>query len=539
MKHSQKSVRPVFWIVAAVTILVALTIMADLGPGPQYLERLVSVLIFVAAAGDCTLLFLSIGLAVSGRRRRAAMILNYLEQSVRLNLPLPKILRAAREGETGRSAWRLRLLQQHVEDGMPLGHALEASVPEMSARTIGILTAAERIGQLPRALARLRKEQRRSPRRDSVNITFYRIYPVMMLMVCAATLTLISVFVLPKLAAIFHDYGETLPAITLRTFTCAFAAAPWILVLMAVVLLGAAFGTIWLFAYPLYHRQMIWRGAFDQVIWRIPVLHALERDRGLADAFAFVADAVEAELPLHVALTEASSLHINEVLRKRLLLWRSETAQGAPIHEATHKALLPALAVGMLGSMTRREDAAGVFQFLRALLSQQVQPTGRRHPGVDCPGNGSVLWIARRRDRAQPVRADDNTRSDYCNQDRPMNKAPRHRAFLLAEVIVAIALVGIVVTLLSVSLHQKTVNSQRLEDSRRATSLAEQTLTALQTGATRPEAPHGAMVVVKQLDTPTSVGRLAWAEVQVQLNGREARIIGVVRAGALQKGGAK
>jgi hypothetical protein len=62
-------------------------------------------------------------------------------------------------------------------------------------------------------------------------------------------------------------------------------------------------------------------------------------------------------------------------------------------------------------------------------------------------------------------------------------------------------------------------------------------LTALKTVTTRPASPNGATIVVKKLDTPTTVNGQIWAEVQVQLNERNASVIGIVRAGVLSKGG--
>lgn len=120
-----------------------------------------------------------------------------------------------------------------------------------------------------------------------------------------------------------------------------------------------------------------------------------------------------------------------------------------------------------------------------------------------------------------------------------MNRAKRHHGIFLAETVVSMALVGILVAILSVSVHQQIVNSQRLNESRSALSLAEQTLTALQTGTQPPKVPPRASVTIQHLQAPTPPAGRLWADVRVQLNGREEQVIGLIRAGDSAKGEAR
>src|SRR5215213_9717495 len=93
------------------------------------------------------LLLISVAMFFRGlRRSRAVAALNYVEQAVRLNLPLPPMLLAAERGETGRLRTKLRRLRERLENGYPLAAAMDRTLPGLPARTIGLVAAAERTG---------------------------------------------------------------------------------------------------------------------------------------------------------------------------------------------------------------------------------------------------------------------------------------------------------------------------------------------------------------------------------------------------------
>ncbi len=115
----------------------------------------------------------------------------------------------------------------------------------------------------------------------------------------------------------------------------------------------------------------------------------------------------------------------------------------------------------------------------------------------------------------------------------------RHTGFFMTEVIIAIAIVSFVMVLFSIAIGRQFKGSQRLNDSRAATLLAEQTMVALQSGTEAPSVPEKGQLKVTALDTASTVKGLKWATVDVQINGRSASLTGMIPAAAKQKGGAK
>src|SRR5690348_8233388 len=135
-----------FWIIVAfVAIAVAASIAGFvLAPAVGYIAA-----IFIIGAFP-----LISRIARMIRRRRAAMTLAYLEQAVRLNLPISRMLRAAQQSEKGTLHVRLAALRDLIDSGYPIGVALESAVPEVPDRETALIESAERVGRLPQSLAR-------------------------------------------------------------------------------------------------------------------------------------------------------------------------------------------------------------------------------------------------------------------------------------------------------------------------------------------------------------------------------------------------
>jgi type IV pilus assembly protein PilC len=301
------------------------------------------------------------------RRRRATVILSYLAQAAGLNLPLPRMLDAAQQSEPKKTSQRLQRLRDLLEDGASLAAALPIAAPEVTPRAVGLIAAAERLGRLPQVLDRVVREQQNPPGGDPSRDAFTRWYPVLMTSAMAVLVMMILIFVMPKFEQIFRDFGLRLPPATRTLIGLGHGAyeyefVPVLMVLFVLGVLGNAF-----------------RGAFggpesssagrsemlDEILWRVPLVHGLQRDQGLADAFQTIADALRTGRPLTRAVEEAEQLRVNAVLRRRLKRWRTGMEAGMRADEAASGAPLPALVGGMIAS-GKGGDPAEAAEFLAA-----------------------------------------------------------------------------------------------------------------------------------------------------------------------------
>lgn len=350
-----RSLAAVGWLLAgpAMLGLIAWGVWAGFSRATAFFSPMLTLLILIAIAM----------MARNARRARAMIAVNYVEQAVRLNLPIPAMLTAARDAERGALRRRLTRLRDRLEQGLPVGVALRRSIPGVPARVLGLVSAAERVGQLPRTLARLVAQDEPVIDRSPMQSILLRWYPILMLMCVSPLFGFLAIYVMPKLKNLFSDFHLKLPQPTAWLFEfwdvmqvpiTAFAALAFV----------ALSGRMLAEAMPQRRTHLsLFRGLTDRVAWLLPPWRSLVRHRGLADACHVLADAVEAGQPIDRAIAEAAEACTNLVLQKRVSQWSAGVTSGLPLADAARDAGLPRLVVGLLRT-ARGDDIGGVFDFL-------------------------------------------------------------------------------------------------------------------------------------------------------------------------------
>jgi type II secretory pathway component PulF len=327
------------------------------------------------------------------RRRRAQAVLGYLEQAMRLHLPLPRMLRAAQDEERGATARRLWHLRDSLEQGVPMSLAINAAIPELPARTAALATAAERAGTLQPVLQELVRQERAERSADPVSEGFFIVYPLVLVGSVIAYASLVAIYVLPKYEEIMSDFGIAMPPILAWSYgsleTWGALLLP-LVVIIAILLGGHATGQL---VMPLRDDATFLLRARDRVLWSLPLSRALLRDRGLADACRVIADFLEAGQPAHVAIAEAAELHVARPLQVRLRAWREGVLDGMTMDQAARQARLPALLVSMLQTAQAGSNAVTVFRFLARYYRTRFSRTAMLLRGAFVPAVALVMGI--------------------------------------------------------------------------------------------------------------------------------------------------
>ena len=344
------------WSVAGFFALVILGGCLAMGWGPVFgwLSPLAVVFLF----------FLGLQITRTMRRRRGLMALGYVEQAVRLNLPLPRMLEAAERSESPRLRRRLERVRYRLAQGFPIAQALSEGVPEIPTRTVAAVHAAEAVGRLREGLRRVLDDERATAARTIGRVDVYRTYPMLMILAIASMISLISIFVMPKYEQIFKDFGLRLPPITVNTIRIAGELAPIVLVVSAVVVLAWIGGLIWEAVHPRSLRDALSTGLLDRLRWCLPFWHGMQRDEGLGQVCALMADGLSAGMPAGRTLATATHLRINTVLRRRVRDWAAYVETGETLAAGAASAGLPRLITSMLSTGRGADGARGVFQFL-------------------------------------------------------------------------------------------------------------------------------------------------------------------------------
>ncbi|MEA2711865.1 MAG: type pilus assembly protein PilC [Phycisphaerales bacterium] len=369
-----------FWMLAAGVLLCGFGVAVGVLVAP--------VLGYVAALAMLGALPLIVRMVRTVRRRRAVAVISYLEQAVRLNLSLSRMLYAAQRSERGALVVRFAHFRQLLDDGYSIGAALAAGVPEIGEREASLIEAGERLGRLPQTLHKLVAEQSADAARQHMNeLVFYRTYPFVMTVLMTSILGMVAVFVMPKFEQIFRDFAIQLPQITVTTMSAARVFGPIALAAVAATVLIFTGTTLWQAFHPARISSPIGSGIRDNIIWITPIAHGIAHDRGLADAFDLIAGALQNGSPLERALDEAAQIEINTVLRERFLRWQQNMLGGMSIADAARAASMPGLVVSMLANVGRGggDTTAEVFQFLARYYQTRYSRTAALAYGAAVP----------------------------------------------------------------------------------------------------------------------------------------------------------
>jgi type IV pilus assembly protein PilC len=319
--------------------------------------------------GIYALLFLAIMLmATAGasriiRQRRMLLILGNVEKAVRMQLPIPRMIEAAAQGEKGLMRRRLLDLHDCLDRGLPLDQALIYAVPEIPRGVARSIAAGQRLGCLDHVLDAIIRRRSNENNAYRPSAGFYLAYPVILI----GVLSLVMVVVIPKYKSIFADFHLSLPPATMWLLATSYEftqtpLASCVLLLLLLIFLGWVLASV----FPSLRSYSPLRGLVaDRIVWWTPVVGGLVRDRGMADLCDIVGAAVGAGHPLDEALREAADAQPNSVMRRRVAAWAAAVARGQSMPDAARRAHMPELFAAMLATVRGDDSLRQVLAFLR------------------------------------------------------------------------------------------------------------------------------------------------------------------------------
>jgi type II secretory pathway component PulF len=303
----------------------------------------------------CTVVIWAFGftrLNAARAEQRSTAVLGYLEQTISLNLPLTKMLRAAQASEPRWIGRRIGILRDQLDSGGGIANSLRVALPDLSARKLGLLQSAEKMGRLGPELTRLlRSDQFRQPN-DLSHRSFLRSYPVAMTIAVVFVVSILMTFVMPKYQQIFRDFRVSLPPLTQLLVQWTADPLQW----LALAIIGL---TIVLIAPPLW-RRLRWSGPFG----------FFTANRDWADICHVLCEQLQAGQPLPTGIRAAADLSIRHALQLKLQTWASGIEAGQRSADAARAAELPELLAGLTTSAEGFEFLSRYYagKFSRAMI---------------------------------------------------------------------------------------------------------------------------------------------------------------------------
>jgi len=332
-----------FWALVVIAVLVALggTFVGFVALG----FGMALPLLFILASTGIGIALISY--VVTNYNLRVIHIFSLLAGSMRQNLPLPMALECATTGRDDSVAWTLRRIKGWLVQGYSVVESIRRGYPQCPAPALAMLSAAERVGQVPAAIEAIGvdAEMRTSERMRLRPI--HPAYPALVLCVLFLLLMGLMTFVIPQYKAVLEEMvGSRLPAPTRALL----AIVEFVVYdhdgLILLLLLGLFFVVIpalWLrgrFCPRRLDRPYLLSRVRDWLTWHLPILHWFERNRSTLQVVELLRLGAEAGCPVNEAIRGTLALDVNLCFRRRLADWLDRVEAGQNIARAARQSRL-------------------------------------------------------------------------------------------------------------------------------------------------------------------------------------------------------
>ena len=289
---------------------------------------------------------LLIRFALISRDTLATLVFSTIGAAMRQNLPLTDTLEFEARAHDGKRMRILRSICSWISQGYPLSESLRRGYPQCPGYALAMVTAAERIQQVPRAIASIEADLAQRNRESRKLQPMSAAYPLGVLLVAFVIISLLMVFVIPNFQRIFAGIGEELPATTRMLMFFARDGTRGLFSLVGFfILVGVAINLYTKFRPRRPEKSYLLSQAGDWVKWRLPMFRWFERNRSLVQTISFLRLSLSAGTTIDDAIAGACELDVNGCYRQRVRRWLDRVTAGEGVSSAALKSgLSPAIA---------------------------------------------------------------------------------------------------------------------------------------------------------------------------------------------------
>jgi type IV pilus assembly protein PilC len=271
------------------------------------------------------------------RQSIAMHVVSTLSSIMRQNVPLYDGLVAAAGDIKDKRNRILIAISNGLISGSPLSEAVRLGFPKCPGHVVGMIAAAERIDQLPQALASIEQDMIQQARDASRLRPVHPLYPVLVVWFVVSILGAFEAFIVPSFKQIFMEMGIQLPGATLWLWSVTdgigllagilFLVVPTALIILAVTRFRPR--------RPFQPRFLSRVGDF--IKWRMPMLRWFEWNRALARIAAALRLSLAAGDTVDGAISACGVLDINSGAAKRVRKWLALVRGGEDVATAARR----------------------------------------------------------------------------------------------------------------------------------------------------------------------------------------------------------
>jgi len=330
------------WILI-IFLFLLLSVTAGFAFGPLGVAGFIFFILFMSSIIVYTL---------TSRHAVATYIISTIGSSMRQNLPLPMALESAAGGRADKRSIILQKIQKWLVQGYSLSESIKRGYPKCPGHAVAMITAAERIDQLPLAIGAIEADMVTKADDRRIIRPVHPLYPVILMGFTLFILLSVMKFVIPQFKSVLEEMiGEAgLPVATqlligITNFvTYEFAWLIWLVfALMILVVVPVSIRVRFRPRRP--QKPYLLSRIGDYIKWHLPVLHWFEKNYSMVQVVELLRLSLNAGYTVNDAIDNALGLDVNNCFRKRLKEWLQKVKRGDNIATAVRESKLgPALA---------------------------------------------------------------------------------------------------------------------------------------------------------------------------------------------------
>lgn len=228
-----------------------------------------------------------------------------------------------------------------IKDGVSFSDALSRHPKVFPALYTNMVRSGEIGGMLEEVLSRL-ADLSEADEQTLSKVKTSLAYPILMMLVGAATIFVLLSFVAPRLVGMFSDLGQALPLPTVILIKVSnfFAAFWWLIILVAASLYIAIIR---------WAKTMEGKRVFDQAKLKLPIIGHFLKTAELARLSRTMATLIRNGVPMVEALDVLSKTSGNEILRDDLKKVRKAVVDGLSLSGSMKQSpLFPPMMINMI-----------------------------------------------------------------------------------------------------------------------------------------------------------------------------------------------
>ncbi|MCH8121260.1 MAG: type II secretion system F family protein [Planctomycetes bacterium] len=325
------------WILI-IFVFLLLLVTAGVVFGPLGVAGLIFFILFMSSI---------IAFAVTSRYSTATYVISTLGSSMRQNLPLAMALESAAAGRADSRSIILQKIQKWLVQGYSLSESIKRGYPKCPGHAIAMITAAERIDQLPLAIGAIEADMAaKADERGRIN-PVHPLYPVIVMGFMLFILLSVMKFVIPQFNAVLEEMieGATLPFATrllvgiTRFIGDEYGWLIWLtFVLIVLVVVPVSIRVRFRPRRP--QKPYLLSRIGDFIKWHLPVLHWFEKNYSMVQVVELLRLSLNGGYTVNDAIDNALGLDVNNCFRKRLKEWLEKVKRGDNIAAAVRESKL-------------------------------------------------------------------------------------------------------------------------------------------------------------------------------------------------------